>query len=431
MALRALHTLLEHEPNRQLYLAALAQNHVPSVLELARHCETVGDSAANVLQQNKLIMLRLHEINHASEGTLFTEQTPAPRVIVPHQPYLTAEMLRAPTGFATARNTHHVVILDNMRRRVAFFGNEKDGAMIPVNAPIPETMREFYFEISFKHFTPPPEQPTSDQATSAARLDALLSGSTVESTPDLALGVCSTFGHLSWANPHCYAYHSNGTKSHMPVSDKPSANEEEERRYICPYCHAEGFTEPELVMHVPLRHPNANKTVVCPICASSPFGDPTQLSADFPNHLLERHRGGAQNIKHYNPSVFEPYASSFTPNDVVGCGYNRDESTVYFTLNGKYMGAAFVNVNEVLLPFVALKSPHVVVSLNLGHEPFLFKVSDEQERAARKQIDEERVMELLRAEKERIARQKAEAIAKVAARRELVSAGAGSVRVHY
>lgn len=140
----------------------------------------------------------------------------------------------------------------------------------------------------------------------------------------------------------------------------------------------------------------------------------------LPGHLLERHRGGAQNIKHYNPSAFEPYATSFAPNDVVGCGYNREESTVYFTLNGKYMGAAFVNVSEVMLPFIAIKSSHVLITLNLGHEPFLFKVADEQDRAARKQVDEERVQELLRAEKERVALKKAEALAKVAARRELV-----------
>ncbi|EGG14125.1 putative ubiquitin-protein ligase [Cavenderia fasciculata] len=61
------------------------------------------------------------------------------------------------------------------------------------------------------------------------------------------------------------------------------------------------------------------------------------------------------------------YANSFTRNDIVGCGWNRKDGKIFFTKNGKYLGAAFKNViYGDLVPVVMIESG-VSVSCNFGH----------------------------------------------------------------
>jgi hypothetical protein len=38
--------------------------------------------------------------------------------------------------------------------------------------------------------------------------------------------------------------------------------EEEEKRYVCPFCLEEGYTDTELSFHIPLRHRGSSKLVV-------------------------------------------------------------------------------------------------------------------------------------------------------------------------
>jgi hypothetical protein len=60
------------------------------------------------------------------------------------------------------------------------------------------------------------------------------------------------------------------------------------------------------------------------------------VSSDIFGHLLDRHRS---NFSSLNANVIhEAYGPTFKMGDVIGCGYNREEGTIYFTLNGKYLG---------------------------------------------------------------------------------------------
>lgn len=82
--------------------------------------------------------------------------------------------------------------------------------------------------------------------------------------------------------------------------------------------------------------------------------------------------------------------SSFGPtfgfNDVVGCGLDFCNRSIFFTLNGKYLGTAFTNVrtDKALFPTVGLDA-NVEVKFNFGLTPFLFDLKghiEQQQTAA-------------------------------------------------
>jgi hypothetical protein len=80
-----------------------------------------------------------------------------------------------------------------------------------------------------------------------------------------------------------------------------------------------------------------------------------------------------------------------------------------------------VNVKETMLPFVAIKTPNTVVSVNFGQEPFKFDVTDERQRKQRKEIDEKIKLELMQVEQERIEKQKTQQKAAFEQRKNQVS----------
>eukprot|EP00029_Vermamoeba_vermiformis_P008050 TRINITY_DN365_c0_g1_i7.p1 TRINITY_DN365_c0_g1~~TRINITY_DN365_c0_g1_i7.p1 ORF type:complete len:4455 (+),score=2004.27 TRINITY_DN365_c0_g1_i7:138-13502(+) len=62
---------------------------------------------------------------------------------------------------------------------------------------------------------------------------------------------------------------------------------------------------------------------------------------------------------------------------VIGCGWNQDEQTIYFTMDGEDLGPAFHNVfpnNERVVPAVA-GGKSVRMSINFGQEPFRFNLT--------------------------------------------------------
>eukprot|EP01132_Coremiostelium_polycephalum_P002496 gene2496-3088_t len=69
-----------------------------------------------------------------------------------------------------------------------------------------------------------------------------------------------------------------------------------------------------------------------------------------------------------------PFASTFTRNDVIGCGWNRKDGRVFFTKNGKYLGTAFKNVFGDYYPVAAMTSGGSL-SVNFGQTPFQYDLT--------------------------------------------------------
>jgi len=81
-------------------------------------------------------------------------------------------------------------------------------------------------------------------------------------------------------------------------------------------------------------------------------------------------------------AIFHKYGrpvSTFGPqfgcNDVVGCGVNHNDNTIFYTLNGAFLGVAFTDApcNKELYPTVGIDA-NVSVQLNFGLKPFQFNL---------------------------------------------------------
>eukprot|EP01133_Synstelium_polycarpum_P005956 gene5956-6899_t len=69
------------------------------------------------------------------------------------------------------------------------------------------------------------------------------------------------------------------------------------------------------------------------------------------------------------------YATAYSRNDVVGCGWNKKEGKIFFTKNGKYLGTAFKNAYGAdLVPVVSI-GPGASLAANFGATPFLYDVA--------------------------------------------------------
>jgi hypothetical protein len=73
-------------------------------------------------------------------------------------------------------------------------------------------------------------------------------------------------------------------------------------------------------------------------------------------------------------TIWEDYGTAFTKNDVIGCGLNSKEGTVFFTKNGKYLGVAFKNVYGRFFAGIGSSSAASVL-VNFGQMPFLFDLN--------------------------------------------------------
>ncbi len=66
------------------------------------------------------------------------------------------------------------------------------------------------------------------------------------------------------------------------------------------------------------------------------------------------------------------YGPCFGVGDVVGCGINYHEQSLFFTLNGKYLGNAFTKLPDGIFHPVVGIDAHVNIEVNFGRAPFMF-----------------------------------------------------------
>ena len=63
--------------------------------------------------------------------------------------------------------------------------------------------------------------------------------------------------------------------------------------------------------------------------------------------------------------------------DIVGCGINFMEKSVFYTLNGALLGTAFEDIqDQKLSPVIGFHGTGIVVKINMGQEKFTFNDSD-------------------------------------------------------
>ncbi|KAF9917025.1 hypothetical protein BX616_002132 [Lobosporangium transversale] len=71
-----------------------------------------------------------------------------------------------------------------------------------------------------------------------------------------------------------------------------------------------------------------------------------------------------------------PYGPVFTTGDVIGCGINFRDMSLFYTKNGVYLGVAFRDLKGTLYPTVGMRTAGEVVEANFGQREFVYNIED-------------------------------------------------------
>ena len=75
----------------------------------------------------------------------------------------------------------------------------------------------------------------------------------------------------------------------------------------------------------------------------------------------------------HNKTKGDPYGLKFKVKDIVGCGYYLSKNSIFYTLNGKWLGWAFKEIEFInYYPTISLHSLNERVTVNFGKKAFLF-----------------------------------------------------------
>ncbi|KAF9551019.1 hypothetical protein EC957_010787 [Mortierella hygrophila] len=71
-----------------------------------------------------------------------------------------------------------------------------------------------------------------------------------------------------------------------------------------------------------------------------------------------------------------PFGPVFTTGDVIGCGINFRNMSLFYTKNGIYLGVAFRNLKGPLYPTVGMRTSGEIVEANFGQREFVFNIEE-------------------------------------------------------
>ncbi|KAF9148825.1 hypothetical protein BG015_009422 [Linnemannia schmuckeri] len=71
-----------------------------------------------------------------------------------------------------------------------------------------------------------------------------------------------------------------------------------------------------------------------------------------------------------------PFGPVFTTGDVIGCGINFRDMSLFYTKNGIYLGVAFRNLKGPLYPTVGMRTSGEIVEANFGQREFVFNIDE-------------------------------------------------------
>ena len=76
------------------------------------------------------------------------------------------------------------------------------------------------------------------------------------------------------------------------------------------------------------------------------------------------------------PPMENEYGPPFTTDDIIGCGFDVQSNSIFFTKNGEYLGPAFRNVQGKFYPVVGINVVGTSLLVNFGQMPFRYEAQD-------------------------------------------------------